>query len=109
MGGREGEARARGARGVTGAILVDGGRALITGCSPLWGAGGQGCLVNTLFSNAFFLLFFAVFVFFPTFVAALNLIFYVGISHSESGEIGKRHTWLFVRERATPLPYTRTP
>lgn len=34
-----------------------GGRALITGCSPLWGAGGLGCLVNTLFSNAFFCFF----------------------------------------------------
>ena len=90
-----------------------GGWVLLPWCSPLWGAGGRGCLVNTLFINAFFCFFHAFLlpflVFFSTFVEALNLICYVGISHSEGGEIGKCHAGLFVRERATPLPNTRAP
>ena len=69
MGGREGEARARGAGGVPGAIHVDGGLGAAAEVFPLWGAGGLGCLVSTLISNAFFCFFFAVFVFFfSTFV-----------------------------------------
>lgn len=93
MGGREGEARARGARGVTGAILVDGGSCADYGVFPPMGGRGLGCLVNTLFSNAFFC-FFLPFSFFFLPLSQLSISFAMSeflirrVAKSENATLG---------------------
>lgn len=67
------------------------------GVPPCGGQGGGAISLALWFSMLFFAFLLPFSFFFTTFVVALNLICYVGISRSEGGEIEECHSGLFVR------------